>query len=251
MTLGGGLVVAGVVWDSEAVVGGVCLDRMGDTYLGQRLLETFLLLVGERLVLNRPGHVDPISGRLAGYLRGQCIDLRHTSFESILLQLVGTGAEGVRFNHSRAGADILLMDLFNSIRFRHAELFETTIKRDPSLQKQSPGRTVSAKNVRLKFIEVLGPDDRELRDFEGSREMIDVLHNVLLLWKRGKVDEITKVLKETGFGNNDAFYRIAQAIAESLSSGSKEKNLLEGFLSGKDRISEDVRKESDQTRLFE
>ena len=97
----------------------------------------------------------------------------------------------------------------------------------------------------------MGPDDRELRDFEGSREMIDVLHNVLLLWKRGKVDEITKVLKETGFGNNDAFYRIAQAIAESLSSGSKEKNLLEGFLSGKDRISEDVRKESDQTRLFE
>src|SRR2546430_17693717 len=58
VTLGGSFVVAGVVWDSEAVVGGGCLDRMGDTCRGQRLLETVLLLVGEQLVLNRPGHKD-------------------------------------------------------------------------------------------------------------------------------------------------------------------------------------------------
>jgi len=44
------------------------------------------------------------------------------------------------------------------------------------------------------------------------------------------------VLKETGYGENDAFYRVAQAISETLPNDSKEKKLLDGFLSGKDRL---------------
>ncbi|MGI0081026.1 MAG: DUF1156 domain-containing protein, partial [Nitrososphaerales archaeon] len=39
------------------------------------------------------------------------------------------------------------------------------------------------------FVEVLGPDDRSLPDIEDSKEMIDVLHSSLLLWKRGKNEE--------------------------------------------------------------
>ena len=59
------LVVARVVGDGEAVVGGVRLDRVGDSGLGERLLEEVLLLIGKRLVLDRPGHVDggPDGGR--------------------------------------------------------------------------------------------------------------------------------------------------------------------------------------------
>ena len=101
------------------------------------------------------------------------------------------------------------------------------------------------------FIEVLGPDERNPLTLEGSKELIDVLHDVLLHWKKGKTEEITRILKESGFGKSDSFYRVAQAISESLPSGSKEKKLLEGFLSGKDRISEDIKEESEQTRLFE
>ena len=106
------------------------------------------------------------------------------------------------------------------------------------------------------FTRVLGPEERQIKEHEESsfvhlKEMIDVLHSVVLLWKKGKKDELMKILKETGFGNNDVFYRVAQAISETLPNTSKEKKLLEGFLSGKRRVSEESRKDSGQTRLFE
>jgi len=100
------------------------------------------------------------------------------------------------------------------------------------------------------FIRILGPEDRDAKELEGSKELIDVLHNVLLLWKKGKSDEIVKVLKESGFGKSDVFYRVGQAISESLPNGNKEKKLLEGFVQGKQRISESVRKETEQRTLI-
>jgi putative DNA methylase len=101
------------------------------------------------------------------------------------------------------------------------------------------------------FIEVLGPEDRKSESLEGSTELIDVLHYALLLWKRGQYDEVTKLLRETGYGKSDVFYRVAQAISESLTNGNKEKKLLDGFLSGKERIVKEVKKQVGQSRLFE
>ncbi|MEM3255907.1 MAG: DUF1156 domain-containing protein, partial [Thermoplasmatales archaeon] len=75
------------------------------------------------------------------------------------------------------------------------------------------------------FIKVLGPQERDLTGFEDSGELIDVLHNVLLLWKEGKREEMKKVLSDSGFGNKDSFYRVAQAISETLPITSKEKKL--------------------------
>jgi putative DNA methylase len=100
------------------------------------------------------------------------------------------------------------------------------------------------------FVRILGPEDRELDELKGSHDLIDVLHYVLLLWDKGKNDEAVDILKETGFGKSDVFYRVAQAISESLPNG-REKKLLEVFLSGKERITEHVRKESVQTRLIQ
>ncbi len=103
------------------------------------------------------------------------------------------------------------------------------------------------------FISVLGPQDRKLKELEDSEELIDVLHHVLLLWKDGKRDKISQVLLETGFGQNEAFYRVAQAIAETLPNESKEKKLLEGFLSGKEKIKEVIKEKetkNKQGRLF-
>ena len=91
------------------------------------------------------------------------------------------------------------------------------------------------------FISILGPQDRKLKELEDSEELIDVLHHVLLLWKDGKRAKIIQVLSETGFGLNEAFYRVAQAIAETLPNESKEKKLLEGFLSGKEKIKEEIK----------
>ena len=91
------------------------------------------------------------------------------------------------------------------------------------------------------FISILGPQDRKLKELEDSEELIDVLHHVLLLWKDGQRAKIIQVLSETGFGLNEAFYRVAQAIAETLPNESKEKKLLEGFLSGKEKIKEEIK----------
>ena len=101
------------------------------------------------------------------------------------------------------------------------------------------------------FIRILGPDDRKIEELKGSKELIDVLHNVLLLWKKGKNDDVINLLKESGFWKSDVFYKVGQAISESLPNESKEKKLLEGFLAGKERLSKDLMKQSGQRRLFD
>jgi len=101
------------------------------------------------------------------------------------------------------------------------------------------------------FIMVLGPQERDLAELEDSKELIDVLHNVLLLWKDGRREDMKKVLSDSGFGNKDAFYRVAQAISETLPIDSKEKKLLDGFLSGKEKLLSEIKEAHIQMRLFE
>jgi len=103
------------------------------------------------------------------------------------------------------------------------------------------------------FIIVLGAQDRKLSDLKDSDELIDVLHQVLHLWKDGKKDKIKQVLSETGYSHNEVFYRVAQAISETLPNESKEKKLLEGFLSSKEKIREEIKEKQskgEQGRLF-
>ncbi len=85
------------------------------------------------------------------------------------------------------------------------------------------------------YIYVLGPHERDLSELEGSSELVDVLHRVLLLWQRGQREEIKEVLKGTGWFS-DTFFRYAQAISECLPESSREKRLLDGFLTGRERI---------------
>ena len=100
------------------------------------------------------------------------------------------------------------------------------------------------------FIKILGPQERDLKELEDSKELIDVLHRVLLLWKDGKSEDIKNVLFDSGFGNKDAFYRVAQAISETLHTDSKEKKLLDGFLSGKERWLTEAKEVYKQKGLF-
>jgi len=100
------------------------------------------------------------------------------------------------------------------------------------------------------FIRVLGPQDRTLDEIK-SDDMIDVLHKVLLLRKAGRKKETKEILIETGYGRREAFYRVAQAISETLPRDSREKKLLDEFLSGKERLKDDIRNISVQGRLFE
>jgi len=100
------------------------------------------------------------------------------------------------------------------------------------------------------FISVLGPQDRKLEDIEENSELIDVLHKVLLLWEHSKNEEMVSVLKNSGFGTSEAFYRVAQAISETLPNEDKEKKLLDGFLAGRERIRESVNKAIDEQLKF-
>lgn len=91
------------------------------------------------------------------------------------------------------------------------------------------------------FIRVLGPQSREMADLEGAEELIDVLHHVLLLWETSQRDEMLRVLSQSGYGDSDAFYRVAQAISETLPIESREKKLLDGFLAGRERVRGEMR----------
>ena len=96
------------------------------------------------------------------------------------------------------------------------------------------------------FIRVLGPQSREIDDLEDAGELIDVLHHVLLLWEKSQRDEMLSVLAQSGYGDSEAFYRVAQAISETLPIESREKKLLDGFLAGRERVRGEMR----QGRLF-
>jgi len=100
------------------------------------------------------------------------------------------------------------------------------------------------------FIRILGPQERDLKEVKNN-ELIDVLHRVLILWKNGGREEMKKVLADSGWGNKDAFYRVAQAISETLPIESREKKFLDGFLSGKEKILSEMKDKSIQRRLFE
>jgi len=113
-------------------------------------------------------------------------------------------------------------------------------------QEWGKGRFIHRKG---EFILVLGPYARAIESLRNSRELIDVLHYACLLWGRSERDEMINILDETGFGNKEAFYRVAQAISETLPNESKEKQLLEGFLAGKERIKHDIKEGSGQASL--
>jgi adenine-specific DNA methylase len=100
------------------------------------------------------------------------------------------------------------------------------------------------------FIRVLGPQDRDATSLKETKELIDVLHNVLLLWEKSKRDDMIELLKETGYGKSEAFFRVAQAISDTLALDSKEKKLLEGFLAGKERLTHELKKDTGQGKLF-
>jgi putative DNA methylase len=101
------------------------------------------------------------------------------------------------------------------------------------------------------FIRLLGPHQRKLDDLDDPRNMIDVLHKALLLWEKGKHSEMIMDLADHDYGRSEAFYRVAQAVSETLPIESKEKKLLDGFLAGRERVQEEVQKAAKQARLFD
>jgi adenine-specific DNA methylase len=106
-------------------------------------------------------------------------------------------------------------------------------------------------------VDVLGPHKRvEIQDVEN---MVDAMHRACQLWEKGRKNEIAQLLGQTGYGQSGAFWQFCQAVAECLLEGSKEKQLLEGLLIGKDGyvrdsgeiLPEAKKPETEQPRLFD
>jgi len=100
------------------------------------------------------------------------------------------------------------------------------------------------------FIKLLGPQNRRLEDLDDPKDLIDILHKVLLLWEKGRKSEMIQIISEKGYGKSESFFRVAQAISETLPIISKEKQLLDGFLAGKERVQSEVEKIETQGTLF-
>ncbi|MCS7288797.1 MAG: hypothetical protein NZ699_06665, partial [Roseiflexus sp.] len=100
------------------------------------------------------------------------------------------------------------------------------------------------------FVRVVGPHQRDMDDLAAGRDLIDVLHHALRLWERGDRDGLVERLAASGFGASEAFYRVAQAVSESLPLESKEKKLLDGLLTGRERLRQDVAQAAVQGRLW-
>jgi len=99
-------------------------------------------------------------------------------------------------------------------------------------------------------ISVMGPKERG--DVDPIKSMVDVMHKCLLLWEKGKKEELAELLAKTGYADNPAFKQFCQAVAESLLNGNKEKQLLEGFLIGIDTYKRgEVKVPKAQTKLKE
>lgn len=88
------------------------------------------------------------------------------------------------------------------------------------------------------FVWVLDPKERAKNPSFFKKEkltsMIDALHHVLILWERGDRKKIKEILDEAGYSRNEMFWQTAQAISEVLPKGDKEKQLIQGFLYGKE-----------------
>jgi adenine-specific DNA methylase len=104
------------------------------------------------------------------------------------------------------------------------------------------------------FVRVLPPQERA-KDQAFIKKtkftsMVDVLHYALMLWEKGEREKIKEILHETGYARNEIFWQTAQAISEILPEGDKEKQLIQGFLYGKEDYMKEYRKEKTRT-LFD
>jgi adenine-specific DNA methylase len=97
------------------------------------------------------------------------------------------------------------------------------------------------------FVRLLGPHERRLEELDDPRDLVDVLHRALLLWEKGKRADLVQTLVASG--RSEVFYRVAQAISETLPVESREKKLLDGFLAGRERLRAEVEQAAAQMRI--
>jgi len=72
---------------------------------------------------------------------------------------------------------------------------------------------------------------------------IDVLHRAVVLWERSERDALAQFLARTAADRKDQLRIVAQSLINTLPKGGAEHRLLEGFLAGRDLLSEAQRQD--------
>lgn len=91
------------------------------------------------------------------------------------------------------------------------------------------------------MIRVLGPHERGAK-VQKPISQVDILHRACHLWEKNQVKELTELLTMTGNLKNEHFWQVAQALAEVLPDGDREKQLLQGLLYGREMYDKAARR---------
>jgi len=104
------------------------------------------------------------------------------------------------------------------------------------------------------YISVQDAKERGRKFLERGKykNMVDVIHGALLYWEANNRKATSELLEETGNLNNNTFWQVVQAISDVLPEGEKEKQMLQGFLYGRQSYTMVKEKtEGYQRKLFE
>lgn len=99
------------------------------------------------------------------------------------------------------------------------------------------------------YADVLGPKER--KKIEDVNNMVDAMHRACILWEQNRRDELNAMLARSGYGASGAFWQFCQAVAETLLPGSKEKQLLEGLLLGKEQHQRAAQRQAAEPKQME
>lgn len=85
---------------------------------------------------------------------------------------------------------------------------------------------------------LLGPHERRGLKLSTSPSLVDVLHLACQLWDAGRRRELEELLGATGMGLEPGFWGMAQALAEVLPDGNRERTMLLGLNGNREALSE-------------
>jgi putative DNA methylase len=168
--------------------------------------------------LSGPGGILTVSGKQASLNR---VSLRE-SFLFSSQQSLFDSDEHMSLKQPRMPIDPKAT--LRSVSGREADLFDRPSSRNPEDPNQLPLPTLNPKLERKPLLERLAGS--------GSTTL-DRLHQAMLLFSRGQVSLLSLFLEFTGAGQDQRFWRLAQALSALYPSQTEEKRWVDGVLARK------------------
>ena len=172
-------------------------------------------------------HLEELSG-LGGILTvsGKQATLNRVSIrESFLFasqQGLFDGDEHISLKHPRMPSDPKAT--LRSVSGREADLFDHPGSKNPEDPNQLPLPTLNPKLERKPLLERLA---------ESGSTTLDRLHQAMLLFSRDQVSLLSRFFEVTGAGQDQRFWRLAQALSALYPPHTEEKRWVDGVLARK------------------